>query len=405
MATIYPFRPLRPNPFDAGRLVFTKPQTESVAGEDEKGLLPLKTLLETGARQRPESMEGQSRAYANIMQSLDILIEQENLWREPNPSIYIYESSRKNNRQTGVWALTDLHDYAAGNIRIHELTFGESVRRIKNYRRHTGLEGSPVLLTYPAQNDIEEIIRQIKAGKPDITYGNARGRHRLWKVEDLDMIRQLVRAFAAVTDVYLADGHHRQESALQLAVEQTEAGLPVFGKISSLYMSLEELRIERYDRVVIPDERVDPVALFRQLCENFHLLRSVGNIPVEPTTLHNFGMCLFDQWYHLQAKVHTYEQSCTICSLDAAILQDKVLAPVFGIEDPKTDQRLICAGGEEELNEIALILQREPQAIVFTLCPLSKEQLVAVADAGGILPPKSTWIVPKIPYGLLIQKH
>jgi len=405
MATIYPFRPLRPNPFNAGRLIFTKSQTESVAGEEINGLKPLKTLLETGARQRPETPESQAHAYAGILQNLGILVEQENLWQEPNPSIYIYESSRKKYSQTGVWALTDLLDYGSGNIRIHELTFGESVRRMKNYRQHTGLEGSPVLLTYPAQNDIEDIILHIKAGKPDINYGNTHGRHRLWKVQELNVIQQLVDAFLTVQDVYLADGHHRSESALQLAVEQTESGLPVFGKISSLYMSLEELRIQRYDRVIIPDEPINQEELFRQLTENFHLLQSAGNIPVEPTTVHRFGMCLGKQWYHMLAKAHTYEKACSICSLDAAILQDKVLAPVFGIEDPKTDKRLNCVGGEEAIDEIALILQQEPQAIVFTLCPLSKEQLVAVADAGEILPPKSTWIEPKIPYGLLIQKH
>jgi uncharacterized protein (DUF1015 family) len=405
MATIYPFRPLRPNPLDAGRLIFTKPQTESVAGENEKGLKPLKILLETGARQRPETLEGQAHAYADIRESLDTLIEQESLWIEQTPGIYIYESSQRHYKQTGIWALTDVADYASGNIRIHELTFSDSVRRIKNYRRYVGLEGSPVLLTYFQQSAIDDIIRQVKAKKPNIVYGNSHGRHRLWKVEDSAVLEKLANAFAEVGQVYLADGHHRLESALQLAVEQTEAGSPVFGKISSLYMSLKELRIERYDRVVIPAAPLDKQKVLRQLSKQFDIEDSADNLPVEPADHHHFGMLLQGDWYHLRAKAQAALCSCAVCRMDAAILQDRILAPIFGITDPKTDRRLKCIGGELAVDEIRSIISEHPEAVAFTLRPVTSEQLVEVADAGGILPPKSTWIVPKIPYGLLIQKH
>ena len=135
------------------------------------------------------------------------------------------------------------------------------------------------------------------------------------------------------------------------------------------------------------------------------------------------GMCLDGEWYHLLAKTHTYDNTLgqtdiaiketnytdgnkrAAGSLDVAILQELVLSPVFGIHDPKTDSRLKCAGGEKALEEIAAIFQEYPGAIAFTLCPLTVGQLMAVADAGDVLPPKSTWIVPKVPYGLLIHQH
>src|ERR1035437_552014 len=151
MATIQPFSPIRPNPFYADQLVFTKPQAESVSGDytKEGGLKPLKTLLETGARLRPETPEGQEMAYQDIKTILQNLLDNDQLNREKSPCIFIYEIVHETYNQTGVWALTSLEDYRKGDIKIHELTFDDSVRRLKNYRASTRLEGSPILLTYP----------------------------------------------------------------------------------------------------------------------------------------------------------------------------------------------------------------------------------------------------------------
>ena len=151
MAQIQPFRAIRPNPFYADQLVFTTPQAESVSGDNTKtgALAPLKTLLETGARKRPETPEGQASAFQDIKNTLKDLFQKDQLWHEETPGIYVYEVVHKTYRQTGIWALTSLEDYRKGAIKIHELTFEDSVRRLTNYRRNTGLEGSPILLTYP----------------------------------------------------------------------------------------------------------------------------------------------------------------------------------------------------------------------------------------------------------------
>jgi uncharacterized protein (DUF1015 family) len=407
MATIQAFRPIRPNPFFADQLVFTKPQTESVSGDYTKagGLKPLKTLLETGARLRPETAEGQAMAYGDITETLQRLLEKEQLWREPTPGIYIYEVMHRTYRQTGIWALTGLNDYRNDRIRIHELTFADSVRRIKNYREHTGLEGSPILLTYTPSIEINRIIAETKAGPLKIILGNQHGFHKLWKIEDQDVQQNLIRAFAQVPVAYLADGHHRIESSTQLAQEQKDKGLPVYDTISSLYMATDQLRIEPYDRVVIPEKQVDKAGFFKLLNPHFYVQDSTGNQPVQPKELHRMGMCLEGEWYHLLAKAHTYENKNEADSLDAAILHEQVLTPIFGIDDPTTDSRLKCAGGEKALEEIGAILKAHPEGIAFTLCPLTVDQLLTVAGAGQVLPPKSTWIVPKVPYGLLIQQH
>jgi uncharacterized protein (DUF1015 family) len=406
MATIQPFQPIRPNPHYADQLVFTKPQAESVSGDytREGGLKPLKTLLETGARLRPETPGGQELAYKDIRETLQNLLEGAQLWKEKTKGLFVYEVVHQTYRQTGIWALTDLADYTSGRIKIHELTFADSVRRMKNYRENTGLEGSPVLLTYPPDGTINTIIALTQTGPPQACLGNEHGLHRLWKIKDRDLLQKLTAAFARIGTTYLADGHHRLESAEELAREQKEKRLKTYDSISSLYMATDQLRILEYDRVVVPDGPVATDRFFRELAKNF-TRQGCSKQPVQPAEQHQLGMCFKGGWYALRAKPHTYQGKNIADALDAALLQEYILAPVFGITDPKTDSRLKCAGGEKALEEIDSLFQEHPQAIAFTLCPLTASQLITVADAGHILPPKSTWIVPKVPYGLLIHRH
>ncbi|MDB5137884.1 MAG: hypothetical protein JWP37_4487 [Mucilaginibacter sp.] len=405
MAQIQPFCPIRPNPFYADQLVFTGSQVESVSGDFSKegSLAPLKILLETGARQRPETPAGQIAAYQDIKDMLKSLLAKDQLWREQTAGIYVYEVVHKTYRQTGIWTLTSLDDYTKGTIKIHELTFADSVRRLKNYRENTSLEGSPILLAYPPDITINRIIAETRKNNQKTTLGNQQGLHRLWKIESPEVQRQLIDAFAHIQTVYLADGHHRIESAARLEQDQKEKRLPVFDTISSLYMATDQLRIEEYDRVVIPPQKIEKIWFFQQLDRCFDIQSS--KIPVQPRGVHCLGLYFGGKWYNLVARPHTYINKGAAANLDAAILQDHVLAPVFGISDPKTDPRLKCAGGEKAMEEIMDIIDTNPDAIAFTICPLSVEQLIAVANAGEILPPKSTWIVPKIPYGLLLYQQ
>jgi uncharacterized protein (DUF1015 family) len=407
MAIIKPFRAIRPNPLYADQLVLTKPQAESVSGDNQNpgALLPLKDLLETGARLRPESPEGQEAAFRDINNTLQSLIETDRLQSDEKPCLYIYEVEHRGYTQTGIWALTQLPDKHIEEIKTHELTFDDSVRRLKNYRENTGLEGNPILLTYACSPVINRMIEAVKARHEHSTLGNSLGVHRLWKIEDITIQQQLVEAFTEVGTVYLADGHHRLESATKLVRKQQEKGLPVYNAISSLYMADDQLRIQEYDRIVIPGHPVDKIELFKQLLQNFYLREASANHPVQPREPRKFGMYIHGEWYHLMAKRHICENRGVADNLDAAILQAQVLAPLFGIDDPRTNPHLKCIGGAQAMDEILSLIEEHPDAIVFTICPMTVEQLTAVADAGEILPPKSTWIDPKVPYGLLLHLH
>ena len=405
MANIYPFSAIRPNSVYADQLVFTTMQAESVAGNLNKSgaLPPLKTLLETVARQRPEIPELQADAYEEVKNKLQSLLSNDRLWQEAKPGIYVYEIAHKNYRQTGIWALTGLADYTTGKVKIHELTLDDSVRRLKNYRQHTGLEGNPVLLTYPPSMVINRIIAETREKTKKTSFGNREAFHRLWKIEDEATIKKLTDAFAQVDVVYVADGHHRLKSARMLAQEQQAAGLPVFDTITSLYMATDQLRMQEYDRVVLPVVPIDKHEVLDKIMENFDAKRIHGNKPLQPKEKIHMGMHLAGRWFSLAPINPTAGENAD--SLDVSILQNQVLAPIFGITDPGADNRLKCIGGDKAIEEIQALLEEHPQAVVFTLCPLSVEQLLKVADAGEILPPKSTWITPKVPYGLLMFRH
>ncbi|MFB9842961.1 DUF1015 family protein [Mucilaginibacter ginsenosidivorans] len=404
MASIKPFRALRPNPLYATSLIQTSPQVQSVAGDSHyaDGLPVLKIALEIGARHRPETTEGQAKAYEDIRHTLNELIKQGLLQSGDKPAMYVYEVTHKTYRQTAIWALTGLEDYTNGTIKTHELTFADSVRRIKNYRKNTRLEGSPILMTYTPSVTVNRIIAEtMAAGHNKISISNHEAAHVLWRIEDEATLKELVAAFARVKTVYLADGHHRLESAYRLAHEQRENREPVFNTISALYMATDQLRIQEFDRVVFPDPAPGKEDLLNRIRERFELTRA--DAPVQPRDFNRIGMYAFGEWFELTPRNIPIGNFAS--RLDASILQEQLLAPVFGIVDPVNDKRLKCIGGAGALSEIRGLINGCPDAVAFTLCPLSIDQLIHVADAGEILPPKSTWIDPKVPYGLLLYQH
>lgn len=395
MAMIRPFRALRPHTFYADQLVFGAQVVVMGNGKTEKKLAPLKESLEHAARSRPETPAGQAAAYSAIDKSLREMLDNGKLWKEQTPGFYIYEIVHGGFRQTGVWALSSLDD----NVRVHEQTFSDSVRRLKNYRKCTGLEGSPILLTYAPDERINRIISEIKAGNNKATMGNASSLHYLWKIADPAVMRELAKAFSDIAVVYLADGHHRLASAVRLAKEQRKQGEKVYDSISSLYMAADQLSIRAYHRVFRPEQCIDREHLFACLSKEFTIRQSAGNRPVEPKARQQLGMLIGGEWFHL-IPLNKEENL-----IDAELLQHRVLRPIFDVTDPGTDKRMSYFGGRQAMEELLSFTAEHPCAVAFTLSPVTPEQLMAVADAGHTLPPKATWIDPKIPYGLLIYKH
>jgi uncharacterized protein (DUF1015 family) len=393
MATIKSFTAIQPDPFFAGQLVFPGEEQVFYFGTgQELPLLPLKSLLETPARTRPETEAHQQQAYQAIKENLDKLLAAGRLIEDEKPGVYIYEIVHKTYRQTGIWALTPVKDYLDGKIRLHEFTLADSERRISNYRKNTGLEGSPVLVTYMPDVTINRIIAETCAKNKKTTIGSKQRMHRIWKIEDQHTLDRLTEAFEKIDTVYMADGHHRLAAAAKLARETGRCE-----SFSALYMAADQLRIREYYRVVFPGTPIDPQRLIAHLKTRFTISPDLRNEPVKPDHGPCIGMYLSGQWYRLVAQKAD--------TPDVILLQEKILAPLFGITHPRTDTRLKCTGGETAMEDTLKELCADPAAIAFTLCPLTVEQLLAAAGAGQMLPPKSTWIDPKVPYGLLLVRH
>lgn len=404
MATIIPFRALRPNPLRADTLVFAEDKPNAAACEkcNKKASPTLKSMLEAGARVRPEIPETLSKAYQQINEKVEELLENGDLWREQAPGFYVYEIVHPKYRQTGIWALTDINDYATGRIKTHELIFPDSVRRLKNYREQTGLEGSPVLLTYLPTITINRIIAETRKKVNKQVLGDHNCFHRLWKIDDEQTKRKLIKAFAEIQSVYLADGHHRMAAAAKLKAKMRDEGKAGFNTISSLYIATDQLRICEFNRVFVPDETIDYSQFFKQLSDQFLIQEKAGNTAFQSKKNNHIGMCARGIWYDLQ--VRNVPGKGIAAKMDASILQEKILCPLLGVADPGTDIRLKCVGGAAALAEVSELLKKHPGSIAFTVCALTIPQLIDVSDANEILPPKSTWIDPKVPYGLILFK-
>jgi uncharacterized protein (DUF1015 family) len=404
MATIIPFRALRPNPLRADTLVFAEDKPDAALCEKctRKAPLTLKGMLEAGARVRPEIPETQLNAYRQVNEKVEELLENGNLWREQVAGFYVYEIVHPKYRQTGIWALTDINDYATGRIKTHELIFPDSVRRLKNYREHTGLEGSPVLLTYSPTITINRIIAETRKKVNKQVLGDHNCFHRLWKIDDEPMKRKLSKAFAEIQSVYLADGHHRLAAAAKLKAKMREEGKIGFNTISSLYIATDQLRICEFNRVFVPDEVIDYPQFFKQLSEQFLIQERAGNGAFQSKKNNHIGMCAQGKWYDLYVK--NIPSKGIAAKIDASILQQKILGPLLGVANPGPDTRLKCVGGAAALAGVSELLKKHPDGIAFTICALTTKQLIDVSDANEILPPKSTWIDPKVPYGLIMFK-
>jgi len=337
----------------------------------------------------------------HIIGNLKKMINEGDFYQEEHPCIFIYEITEGSSIQTGVWAVTDLDDFENGHIKTHEATLESNSSGLVNYRDEVGLEGGPLLITHRPTAAIRAVLLRIKQAEANSVYYANKVFHRIWTVYDIKTIQQLSSCFSELQNVYLADGHHRLAAAVHYRKTMQKAGAKStdFNYISSFYLASDQLRIKEYHRVIIPSEEICLDQVFRDLKKSFSVTRSQRNEMVMPMKKHEFGLFISGRWYNMTCKLKD-----TGSLPDACLLQEMVFRPFFNIERPETDQRLIPVGGAGAILELEKILLENPDAIAFTMAAMNAEQLIEIAQQGIMLPPKSTWIEPKIPFGLLLRK-
>ena len=327
--------------------------------------------------------------------------------QDPTPCFYLYELTMDGHSQTGVVGCASIDDYRNNVIKKHENTRADKeedrIRHVDTCSMQTG----PIFLAYRAKEDLKEKIRELKKQAPVYDFVSEDGiGHRVWVIDNDSDVAMIEEAFGKIPAIYIADGHHRCASAVKVGLKRREqypdyTGEEEFNYFLSVIFPDEELRILDYNRVVKDLNGMD-AATFLTRIEEYFAVEKKGQSPYRPMEKGTFGMYLENEWYGLSAKEEIKSEDA-VEGLDVSLLQNDLLDPILGIMDPKTDKRIDFVGGIRGLGELERRVHTDMK-VAFSMYPTSIAELFAVADAGRLMPPKSTWFEPKLRSGLFLHE-
>jgi uncharacterized protein (DUF1015 family) len=311
--------------------------------------------------------------------------------------------------QTGIVACASIDDYLNNVIKKHELTRADKELDRTRHVDYCDANTGPIFLTYPAQNEINEIIAFWVGKEPiyNIVSDDGIG-HIIWIINEENDVKRLVDLFAQIKCLYIADGHHRSASAVRVGLMRRQSKPDYteeeeFNYFLSVIFPDQDLYIMDYNRVVKDLCGLSNDEFMVKLEKCFSIKKNEGSEPYKPLYKHHFGMYMDGQWYQLEAKEGSFDSADPVARLDVSILQNNVLGPLLGIEDPRTDKRIDFVGGIRGLKELQKRVD-EGMKVAFSMYPTTIQDLMDIADSGLIMPPKSTWFEPKLRSGLFIHK-
>lgn len=345
-----------------------------------------------------------SRVYARGAENLQQMINSGVLVRDQQVCYYLYRLVMDTHIQTGLVAVASVADYDSNRIRKHEFTRPDKeddrVRQIDALNAQTG----PVFLTYRHNAVIDELANRITGTEPlyDLTADDG-VRHTLWRIADAASIETVTNTFEGMECLYIADGHHRSAAASRLA-KMRHQDHHLSGEIAADYfLSVlfpdNQMKILDYNRLVTDLNGLSIKDYLVGIRAAFDVVES--DTPVKPAQPGTFGMYLAQQWYALTIKAERVPQADPVGQLDVSLLQNNLIEPVLGIQDPRRDKRIDFVGGIRGLDELVKRVDSGEMQVAFSLYPTRMEDLMAVADANEVMPPKSTWFEPKLADGLV----
>ena len=345
------------------------------------------------------------RVYAKAKENLDKMIDAGVLVKDNKPSYYAYRLIMDGHKQIGLVATASIADYDSNRIRKHEFTRpvkeNDRVRQIDAVNGQTG----PVLLAYPDAPVVDNILTAITQGEPDMQAIADDGvEHALWVISDDDTIQTLTDAFDKMHAIYIADGHHRSASASRIcatrkAANPNHTGNESYNHFLSVIFPHHQMKIFDYNRVIRDLNGLSREDLLEEISKNFTIEeKDSAYKPTQPT---EYGMYLQGKWYKLQLKDGLIPQNDPVARLDVSLLADNLIDPILGISDPRTDNRIDFVGGIRGLEGLEKRVDSGEMAVAFALCATRMEDLMSVADANEVMPPKSTWFEPKLADGVV----
>lgn len=410
MAIIKPFAAIRPEAGKADKIaalpydVYNREEAKEVVKKNPLSFLK----IDRAETQFDDSVDTyDERVYTKAHDMLWEMVEDGSFVREEQPCYYIYELTMNGRTQTGITACASIDDYAQGIIKKHENTRADKeadrIHHVDSCNAQTG----PIFLAYRSNREINDVVEQVKKETALYDFVAEDGiRHRVWVIHKAEDIQTIEAAFASIGEIYIADGHHRAASAVRVGFLRREAhpnysGDEEFNYFLSVLFPDDQLMIMDYNRVV-KDLNGMNTETFLEKVQSLFEVSEGSKTQIRPEKKGEFSMYLEDKWYLCKIKAANQSKD-PVGGLDVSLLQELLLAPVLSIGDPKTDKRIDFVGGIRGLQELERRVHSDC-AVAFAMYPTSIGELFDVADAGLLMPPKSTWFEPKLRSGLFIHE-
>lgn len=349
------------------------------------------------------------QVYKKGAENLNKLIEDGILFQDEKPNFYIYRQKMSEHIQTGLVASASLDEYKQNLIKKHELTRPEKEDDRVNHINHLNAQVGPVFLTYKSKKEIDILMEKITQNNPTYDFVSPDNvQHTLWVVDDEDNQQEIIDHFHTVEYLYVADGHHRSAAALRVrdlrrANNPNHSGTEEYNYFLTVIFPHNQMQILDYNRIVKDLNNLNKFEYLEKIADKFKVLKDDPTNPYKPKQGNDFGMFLEGEWYKLTARIDSFDQNDPVKRLDVSILQENLLTPILGIGDPRKDKRIDFVGGIRGLKELENRVNSNEWKVAFALYPTSIDELMAIADTGKTMPPKSTWFEPKLRSGLIIH--
>ncbi len=411
MAIVKPFRGIRP-PREMVTEVASRPYdvlNSEEAREEAKGNpKSLYHIIKPEIDFERGTDEHDPKVYDKAVENFKAFKDNGWLVQDGKEHYYIYAQTMNGRTQYGIVVAASVSDYMEGRIKKHELTRRDKEEDRMKHVRINNANIEPVFFAFPDNAELADIISTVTAGKPEYDFTAPDGfGHHFWVIDDPVLIDRVTKAFAAIPYLYIADGHHRSAAAALVGAEKAKLnpnhrGDEEYNYFLAVAFPASHLKIIDYNRVVKDLNGMSPAEFLEKLEKNF-IVEDKGTEVYTPAALHNFALYLEDHWYSLTARPGTYDDSDPIGVLDVTISSGLILRDLIGITDLRSDKRIDFVGGIRGLGELKRRVDSGEMAFALALYPVSMDQLMAIADSGNIMPPKTTWFEPKLRSGLIIH--
>ena len=410
MAKVIPFKAIRPQN-DKVHLVASRSVDgyntvelrEKLMGNPFSFLHVINPDFEDGIKTKP----GSSERLQKVKKHFKKFVRENILLKDENPCYYLYRQIKEGNEYLGIIACTSIDDYISGIIKIHEQTITQREEKLKDYLEVCEFNAEPVLFSYPNDAEIDSISDEISKTRSDYDFTTTdKVRHTVWVIDQKKTVKKIAERFTAIPTIYIADGHHRSASStllgkLRRSTKKSYTGDEAFNYYLGVFFPENHLKIYEYNRVVKDLNGLSLNELLYNLKTNF-TVTEIHDSQFKPTQSQEFSMYVENKWYSIKVKDKIFDANDPIDSLDAAILTKYILSPLFDIHDLKTDKRIGFVPGVRGSEALKKQVNEGKAAVAFGLYPITMKHLKWIADTNNIMPPKSTWVEPKMRSGLVI---